>query len=100
MDAYRGLIRYADRASNIADQLDTPTLLMYGGKDKSVPAVSIERLRTHLGARAEYQFYDSGPHLLLQGRDWQTVAEHTLNWLEHSHVSEPAMAELIYSDAN
>jgi len=97
MDAYRGLIRYADRASNIAPQLATPTLLLYGGRDNSVPAVSIERLRAHLGDNGQYRFYDQGPHLLLQGQHWELVAQHVLDWLAES----PAPAgELLFSEAH
>ncbi len=100
MDAYQGLIRYADRASNIADQLRTPTLLMYGGKDNSVPAVSIERLRRHLADQVEYQFYETGPHLLLQGQHWELVASHTLQWLQRIPDEQTDEQELLFSNAH
>lgn len=99
MDAYRGLIRYADRASDIAPALRQPVLLMYGGEDNSVPAISIQRLRDHLGEQASYRFYPEGPHLLLQGRQWEQVLTDSLNWLEQSRATW-APAELIYSGAH
>lgn len=99
MDAYQGLIRYADRASDIAPALQQPVLLMYGGEDNSVPAVSIQRLREHLGDRASYRFYPDGPHLLLQGRQWEQVLTDSLDWLDGADAIR-APAELIYSGAH
>jgi alpha-beta hydrolase superfamily lysophospholipase len=93
MDHYQGLIRYADRTSNIADTLNTPTLLLYGGDDNSVPAISIERLRKHLGAIGTYHFYPSGPHLLLQGAQWHQVANDISQWIStrlHADIRAPA----------
>jgi len=81
MDAYWGLIQLADSASDQAPSLQTPSLLLYGGKDNSVPEAGINHLRDHLADRGEYRFYPQGPHLLLQGPQWQTVADHILDWV-------------------
>lgn len=97
MDHYQGLIRYADRASNIADTLNTPTLLLYGGADNAVPAISIERLRNHLGAIGTYHFYPSGPHLLLQGAQWHQVANDINQWISpqlHADIRAAAASNL------
>ncbi|MDF1779807.1 MAG: alpha/beta fold hydrolase [Alcanivoracaceae bacterium] len=88
MKSYQGLIRYADRASNIAPTLSTPTLLMYGGKDASVPAVSIARLREHWQNHVSYIYYPDGPHLLLQSKQWQQVADNMMGWLQHESINQ------------
>lgn len=81
MDAYWGLIKLADSASDQAPSIQTPSLLLYGGKDNSVPAAGISHLHDHLADQGEYRFYPQGPHLLLQGPQWQTVADHILDWI-------------------
>jgi alpha-beta hydrolase superfamily lysophospholipase len=81
MDAYWGLIQLADSASDQAPSLQVPSLLLYGGKDNSVPAAGISHLHDHLADRGEYRFYPQGPHLLLQGPQWQNVADHILDWV-------------------
>lgn len=81
MDTYWGLIKLADSASDEAPQIDRPTLLLYGGKDTSIPAVSIKRLRGHLKDELVYHFYPDEPHLLLQGRHWKKVTDDIIQWL-------------------
>ncbi|MCG8392249.1 MAG: lysophospholipase [Pseudomonadales bacterium] len=81
MDAYWGLIRLADSASDQAHRLTPPTLLLYGGQDQSVPAAGIVHLRDHVNDNGDYRFYPHGPHLLLQGPHWQNVSGDILKWL-------------------
>ena len=81
MDAYWGLIKLADSASDSASQLNIPSLLLYGGKDHSVPEAGIRHLRDHLAAQGSYRFYPQGPHLLLQSKEWQQVSQDILQWL-------------------
>lgn len=81
MDAYWGLIKLADSASDSASNLNVPTLLLYGGNDHSVPEAGINHLRDHLSAQGDYRFYPQGPHLLLQSREWQQVSQDILQWL-------------------
>ena len=80
MDAYWGLIQLADSASDEADRITVPTLLLYGDLDTSVPAVGIQRLRDRLGAHGDYQTFPRGPHLLLQGRHWPRVTAAIKRW--------------------
>ena len=80
MDAYWGLIQLADSASDEADRITVPTLLLYGDLDTSVPAVGIQRLRERLGAHGDYQTFPQGPHLLLQGRHWPRVTATIKRW--------------------
>tara|TARA_B100000676_G_C17990435_1_gene794558 strand:- start:38 stop:961 length:924 start_codon:yes stop_codon:yes gene_type:complete len=86
MDSYWGLIQLADNASDRAPALTTPSLLLYGGRDNSVPEAGIQHLRAHLADRGEYRFYPQGPHLLLQGAQWQTVADDILDWIARTRT--------------
>ncbi|HEX5677770.1 MAG TPA: alpha/beta fold hydrolase [Alcanivorax sp.] len=81
MDAYWGLIQLADHASDDAGLIQVPTLLLYGDRDTSVPAVGIQRLRERLGAHGEYRHFPQGPHLLLQGRHWPRVTAVIKRWI-------------------
>lgn len=81
MDTYWQLIRTADHASDMADQISHPTLLLYGGNDTSVPEIGIQRLRQHLADVGTYHYYPDGPHLLTQGHNWQQVADDIVSWL-------------------
>ncbi|MCH8542630.1 MAG: alpha/beta hydrolase [Alcanivorax sp.] len=87
MDTYRQLIRFTDYASDIAPALQQPILLLYGGNDDLIPAVSIDRLRRHQPERLSYRFYPEAPHLLLQGAHWQHYTTDMLTWL---HQDFPA----------
>ncbi|EKF75847.1 alpha/beta hydrolase [Alcanivorax hongdengensis A-11-3] len=81
MDTYWGLIKLADSASDMAAQLRQPTLLLYGGKDESVPRAGIDHLRQHLAEHLSWHYYPQGPHLLLQSRQWQDVTDDIRQWL-------------------
>lgn len=96
MDAYWGLIRLADRASDLAPGVYVPVMLMYGGQDTSVPAVSIERLRQHLQRSADltYRFEPDGIHLLLQSPHWHGYVTEILQWLDNQLPAEAASPAL------
>lgn len=82
MDTWRGLIALADRASNRAPEIKVPVLLMFGGRDESIPEVSIKHLRRHLGEQLSWRLYEQGPHLLLQARHWQSYARDIAAWID------------------
>lgn len=84
MDTYRDLIRFTDRASDQAAGIRHPVLLLYGGNDDLIPAVSIARLREQLAPQLTYRFYPEAPHLLLQGAHWGHYAADILLWLDET----------------
>jgi acylglycerol lipase len=81
MDTYQGLIDLADRASNKAPEIEVPVLLLFGGRDESVPEVSIQHLRDHLGEKVSFRLQEDAPHLLLQSRHWRHRAGTITDWL-------------------
>ncbi len=91
MDTYRGLIELADQASNQAPEIRVPVLLLFGGRDESIPEVSIKHLRRHLGEQLTWRFYENAPHLLLQGRHWPARARSILAWL-NAQTSGPGIS--------
>ena len=90
MDTYRQLIRFTDYASDIAPAMQLPILLLYGGNDDLIPAVSIDRLRQHQPEQLSYRFYPEAPHLLLQGAHWGHYAADMLAWLHDDRGSGQA----------
>ena len=84
LDTYRDLIRFTDRASDIAADVRAPMLLLYGGRDGMIPPVSITRLREAQPQRLTYHFYPDAPHLLLQAADWQRYGRDILQWIQQS----------------
>lgn len=89
MDSYWGLIQLADSASDQAAALQVPSLLLYGGKDNSVPAEGIAHLRQHLQGQNDYHHYPQAPHLLLQSPQWQAISDTILDWII-LHTREPS----------
>lgn len=91
LDTYRDLIRFTDRASDVAPDVTVPILLLYGGQDGMIPPVSIERLRQAQPERLDYHFYPDAPHLLLQATDWQHYGHAILRWIQQSVTGVPAI---------
>ncbi len=90
MDSYWGLIQLADSASDQAPALvpaGVPVMLLYGENDRSVPEAGILALRNHLQDQLTYKTIPEGPHLLLQGKQWQATSEIILRWVEQQSVA-------------
>ncbi len=81
VDTYWGLIRLADAASAAAPTIETPTLLLYGGADGTIPESTICALRRDLAGPLTGLLYPEGPHLLLQWRKQETVFADIREWL-------------------
>lgn len=93
LDSYWGLIQLADSASDLAPALvqpGIPVLLLYGENDNSVPDAGIHALRQHLQAQITYYSIPDGPHLLLQGKQWQTTSQLIIDWIEEHASSSPS----------
>lgn len=94
MDSYWGLIQLADSASDQVTGLipaDIPVLLLYGEEDSSVPEAGILALRAHLSQQLTYHTIEQGPHLLLQGAQWQSTSRLVMQWIhQHAPPNHPA----------
>jgi len=90
LDAYYGLIRFTDHASDdiaalFADTRLPPTLLLHGDRDETVPRVAIERLVSDWPSASrdtlEIHYLPEAPHLLLQWHDSEPVRGRIAHWL-------------------
>ncbi|TVU73631.1 alpha/beta fold hydrolase [Cobetia crustatorum] len=106
-DAYYGLIRFTDRASDSVTMLSNrgtrsstdndpgsnphtstlpPTLLLHGGSDTTVPRVAIKRLVNDWPKMSrptlEVHYLPDAPHLILQWSNEAKVRELLHDWLE------------------
>jgi alpha-beta hydrolase superfamily lysophospholipase len=90
LDAYYGLIRFTDHASDdiaalSADTRLPPTLLLHGDRDETVPRVAIERLVSDWPSASrdtlEIHYLPEAPHLLLQWHDSEQVRGRIAHWL-------------------
>lgn len=107
LDAYYGLIRFTDRASDsvgmlarnetrnrtdgdaqsdVSASILPPTLLLHGGRDTTVPRVSIERLVNDWPKDSrptlEVHYLPDAPHLILQWSNEAKVHELLHDWLD------------------
>lgn len=90
LDSYWGLIQIADSASDRVPNLiplQIPVLLLYGENDNSVPEAGILALRQHLQQQLTYHPVPGGPHLLLQGAQWQATSQLIIHWIEQQTAS-------------
>jgi len=88
MDTYAGLVRLTDEASDRADALSRPTLILYGSDDGMVPLASVCALyRRHPGTR-QLLIQQGGPHLLLQARDYRQSLGYIVDWIRDGSVAE------------
>ena len=89
LDTYWGLIQLADTASNQAASPaypELPVMLLYGGKDNTVPQAGIDALRRHFDPHLCWQFQPQAPHLLLQGNQWQATAQRIIDWIQQQEA--------------
>ncbi|MBI1339748.1 alpha/beta fold hydrolase [bacterium] len=80
IDAVYGVVDLMEEANDALPRLDpeTPTLLLYGGRDEVIPRNGVERGTRALPANVRTAFYEEGYHLLLNDlsaeRVWRDIA--------------------------
>ena len=95
VDAVYGLINLMDDALAAARQFEGRVLVLYGGKDRIVPAPGIRGLMQTLPEipRRRFGFYPEGYHLLLRDRQRQVVGEDIIGWMLDPAAPLPSGAE-------
>ena len=83
VDALYGLINLMDDALAAARQVQGRVLVLYGGKDRIVPAPGIRGLMQTLPEtpRRRFGFYPEGYHLLLRDQQRQVVGADIIGWM-------------------
>ncbi len=97
-DTYFGLIRLSDLASNTADAVSVPTLVLFGTKDSQIHQNSVCALMKRLGSNGTLRVFDGAPHLMFQVREQDDVLSLMDDWLiEPSSVSQSGLNKLCVS---
>lgn len=95
VDALAGLVDLMDAAVAAAPGFDPPALLLYGGRDRLVPARPTRALLARLPApeRQRPGFYPQGHHMLLRDLQGETVARDIATWAKDRRARLPSGAE-------
>lgn len=80
-DTYARVVELADLASQEAERINVPTLVLYGEEDDVIARESIDALMRRLGANGTLKVYADRPHLVLQARDRAAVEADILRFL-------------------
>jgi alpha-beta hydrolase superfamily lysophospholipase len=95
VDALAGLVELMDAAVAAAPRFRAPALLLYGGRDRLVPARPTRRLLAALPApdRQRAGFYANGYHMLLRDTQGARVARDVTTWAGDPGAPLPSGAE-------
>ncbi len=95
VDAMAGLVDLMDAAVAAAPRFRGPALLLYGGRDRLVPARPTRALLTALPdpARQRAGFYPAGYHMLLRDTQGEVVAQDITSWTKDRRGPLPSGAE-------
>ena len=81
LDTYAGLVRLADDATEVAGQVGSPVLLLYGDADGMVRPEAICGLHQGLAGPSRLEVTSRDPHLVLQTPDHPLKAALIVEWL-------------------
>jgi alpha-beta hydrolase superfamily lysophospholipase len=97
VDAIKGLVDLMDAALAAAPAVDTPMLLLYGGRDELVPKASTEMWVEHLPYQArttrKLAWYDHGYHMLLRDLEAPAVWRDIASWMADHRAPLPSGAD-------
>jgi alpha-beta hydrolase superfamily lysophospholipase len=95
VDALAGLVELMDAAVAAAPRFRAPALLLYGGRDRLVPARPTRRLMAALPDpdRQRAAFYAEGYHMLLRDMQGERVARDIAAWALDRGAALPSGAE-------
>lgn len=92
-DTYWGLIELANLASDHADAITVPVLLIYGECDRTISRVAIDNLARRLGGPVTTVRYPTRHHLPLHEHNVEEVFGDILHWLDRRRAGEPMVTE-------
>ncbi|WP_347542251.1 alpha/beta fold hydrolase [Roseomonas sp. CAU 1739] len=95
VDALAGLVDLMDAAVAAAPHFHAPALLLYGGRDRLVPASPTRTLLAAMPdpARQRAGFYPNGYHMLLRDTQGEMVAYDITAWVKDQRALLPSGAE-------
>ena len=80
-DTYFGLIRLSDLASDTADAVTVPTLILFGTEDTQIHPNSVCALKKRLGSQATLRVFEKKPHLMFQISEQDQILSLIDDWL-------------------
>ncbi len=95
VDALAGLVDLMEAAVQAAPHFHAPALLLYGGRDRLVPARPTRQLLASLPDRSVQRvgYYPDGWHMLLRDTQGRTVAGDITAWARDRYAPLPSGAE-------
>ena len=88
IDALYGMVHLMDYALDVAPEVDTPILLLYGLKDEIIPLQSVCQFVKRLNAEHQVIFYEQGYHFLMRDLIGEQVWQDISSWV----LAEEAVA--------
>ena len=97
VDAMWGLVNLMDVALEATNELDGPSLVLYGMRDEIIPAnaaqAMLDRLPQSAHSRQRVAVYDAGFHMLLRDLQGKVVWHDIASWLTDSTAHLPSGAD-------
>jgi len=90
VDAVYGMVRLMDSAYNSIPQMNTPVLMLYGGKDQVIPPHAINNALTRFSIPVQYVHYPDGFHMLLRDLQGESVMADILSWIKNQDKLVPS----------
>jgi hypothetical protein len=81
VDALYGLVTLMDDALESATSLRTPTLILYGARERIIPRAAREKFISHLQASQPVLIYPHGHHTLLRDLNAGVVLRDVARWI-------------------
>jgi acylglycerol lipase len=81
VDALYGLVTLMDDALESATSLGTPTLVLYGARERIIPRAAREEFIGRLRASQPVLIYPQGHHTLLRDRNAEVVLDEVASWI-------------------
>ena len=96
IDAIYGLADLMDTAQVGVDQIQVPTLLLYGGKDEIIPADPVRRVWIQIAGKPEVRaaYYPAGFHLLFRDLEASIPLGDVAGWILNRNAPLPSGCEL------
>lgn len=82
VDALYGLVTLMDDALESATSLGTPTLVLYGARERIIPRAAREEFMSRLRASQRVLIYPQGHHTLLRDRNAEVVLHEVASWID------------------
>ncbi len=93
IDAIYGLVSLMERASDHAEQVPEPVLVLYGGNDQIIPPEPVTRAIQAMCPRRRAAIYPEAYHMLLRDLAGETAWQDILTFLEQPRGDQISAAE-------